>query len=244
MQPPIPRSPTGDRSVVLQRRRRHRSIPLPSLTWKGLAAVATTGLIGLAVFQGFFQHAGRSPFQTRHWNGEPVPLAMEEGDPYIRALMRTISASESSDPRPYTLLYGGSHADDLRAHPDECIPIVAGPNVGKCTTAAGRYQFLTTTWLEMAAAYHPAPKGFAFWRSYSFEPEYQDAVVHAWLNDPNAWGVDIAAKLRDQELSDVLWLLSGTWTSLGYGIETNVMSRYLPEIYWEMLDQELAQMGQ
>lgn len=41
-----------------------------------------------------------------NWNGHPIPLAMRGGDPYIRALMRTISVSESSDPQPYSILYG------------------------------------------------------------------------------------------------------------------------------------------
>lgn len=181
----------------------------------------------------------RSPWSNSSWDGDPTPLKMEGGDPYIRALMRTISASESSDPSPYTLLYGGEHVDNLREHPDECLPIVAGPNVGKCTTAAGRYQFLTSTWVEMAREYHPRPKGFAAWRSYSFEPRYQDEVVHAWLSDSSFWGVNISRKLRNGELEDVLWLLSGTWTSLGYGIETNVMSGSLPEVYTEMLEEEL-----
>ena len=35
------------------------------------------------------------------------PLVMEGGDPYLRALMRTISASESNVMRPYHVLYGG-----------------------------------------------------------------------------------------------------------------------------------------
>jgi muramidase (phage lysozyme) len=171
-------------------------------------------------------------------DGTP-PLVMKGGDPYIRALMRTITASEANDSRPYTLLYGGEHVWDLSRHPDRCVTIVAGPNVGNCTTAAGRYQFLTTTWEKMAQRYHPAPSGFLFWKSYSFEPEFQDAVVHAWLSDPQAWGVNISKQLRRGNLDGVLRRLSGTWTSLGYGIENNAMTSYLPEIYQRMLREEL-----
>lgn len=242
MRPPVPADQPRDRPPVQFRRRVRRS-PLTSLRWGRLSALlGISGLMLITMIHWIGSWNGeRSPWDNRAWTGEPMPLVMNGGDPYIRALMRTISASESSDPSPYTLLYGGEHSETLREHPDECVPIVAGPNVGKCTTAAGRYQFLTTTWLEKAAVYHPRPKGFSIWRSYSFAPRYQDEVVYAWLNDPSAWGEDIGEMLRAGEIEDVLWLLSGTWTSLGYGIESNVMSSSLPDIYAEMLDQELRQ---
>ncbi len=168
------------------------------------------------------------------------PLVMKGGDPYIRALMRTITASEANDPQPYTLLYGGDRVWDLSHHPDRCVPIVAGPNVGNCTTAAGRYQFLSTTWEKMAKRYHPGPSGLLFWKAYSFEPEYQDTVVYAWLSDRQAWGMDISEKLRQGKLKTVLRRLSGTWTSLGYGIENNAMTGYLPGIYQRMLREEMV----
>jgi len=46
------------------------------------------------------------------------PLVMEGGDPDIRALMRTISASEASGNRPYSLLYGGQQVKNLSRHPE------------------------------------------------------------------------------------------------------------------------------
>lgn len=166
------------------------------------------------------------------------PLIMEGGDPYIRALMRTITASEANVAQPYKVIYGGRYVDDLSRHPEVCVPIVAGPNVGNCTTAAGRYQMLDFTWSRQARLYHPRPSGIWRWKTYSFEAQYQDRVVHDWLSDNNAWGIDISQKLRDGEITQVLKLLSGTWTSLGYGIETNSMSVYLPEIYQNMLREE------
>jgi muramidase (phage lysozyme) len=167
------------------------------------------------------------------------PLVMEDGDPYIRALMRTISASESNVDDPYAVIYGGQYMEDLKRHPDRCVRIVAGPNIDNCSTAAGRYQFITTTWEEMAERYHPKPNGRWFWKSYSFEPKYQDKVVYAWLKDEEAWGVNIPELLKQGKLDQVLYLLSGTWTSLGYGIETNSMSAYLPTIYQQLLEEEL-----
>lgn len=168
------------------------------------------------------------------------PLVMEGGDPYIRALMRTITASEANVTRPYNVIYGGQYTEDLTAHPQVCVPIVTGPNVGQCSTAAGRYQMLNFTWDRQAQKYHPNPSGFWRWKSYSFEAEYQDAVVHDWLSDASAWGISIPQLLRQGEITQVLQLLSGTWTSLGYGIETNSMSRYLPDIYQNMLQEELS----
>ena len=178
---------------------------------------------------------------SANWVTSPLPLAMAGGDPHIRALMRTISASESNMDRPYHLLYGGQTIHELSQHPDTCIPIETGPNVGDCTTAAGRYQFLTTTWQAKAQAYHPTPPGwFEFWQAYDFSPEAQDMVVYRWLSDPDAWGTDIGQKLQAGEITQVLELLSGTWTSLGYGIETNTMSSQLPRIYGDMLKEELS----
>lgn len=174
----------------------------------------------------------------------PLPLVMEGGDPYLRALMRTISAAESNTKDPYRLLYGGKRVKDLSVHPDECIRIVNGPNVNNCTTAAGRYQFLTTTWERQASRYHPLrPAWYEVWEQPSFEPVYQDKVVHDWLADSEVWGVDVAALLRAGEIDRVLKLLSGTWTSLGYGIEDNSMTALLPEIYDEMLAEELEAAG-
>lgn len=172
-----------------------------------------------------------------------VPLVMKGGDPHIRALMRTISASESNVSQPYAVIYGGEYASNLSRHPERCVTIVSGPNKGNCSTAAGRYQMLNKTWKEKAHRYHPNPEQLIFWTNYSFEAEYQDAVVYAWLKDRQAWGADIPKMLKQGKLEQVLRLLSSTWTSLGYGIETNSMSRHLPKIYQQLLREELEAAG-
>ena len=198
----------------------------------------------LSNLQGYLFNEKRSPFPSSADYPLTVegtkPLAMKGGDPYIRALMRTITASEANVTQPYHVIYGNRYVSDLSRHPELCVPIVAGPNVGKCTTAAGRYQFLDYTWFDAAKRYHPKPSGLLWWRNYSFEPEYQDRVVHDWLSDSQAWGVDISQLLQEGKIEQVLRLLSGTWTSLGYGIETNSMSKYLPNIYQNMLKEELG----
>jgi muramidase (phage lysozyme) len=169
------------------------------------------------------------------------PLVMTDGDPYIRALMRTISASEASDRQPYSIIYGGSHAKSLDRHPEKCVRIVSGPNINNCSTAAGRYQMINTTWAIMAKKYHPQPECvlFFFDCTYSFEPAYQDAVVHAWLSDTSAWNMNIPQLLKDGKLEDVRKRLSSTWTSLGYGIESNTVTPRLAGIYQKLLQEEL-----
>lgn len=168
------------------------------------------------------------------------PLVMTEGDPYLRALMRTISASEAKDEDPYTLLYGGQHIVDLSRHPDRCIQIVSGPNKGNCTTAAGRYQLLSSTWQEKVQKYHPQHQSDSEVPSDSFAPQIQDQVVYAWLRDFDAWGINISQLLQQGNLDEVLKHLSSTWTSLGYGIESNPTTPLLHQIYQKALIEELA----
>lgn len=170
------------------------------------------------------------------------PLVMSGGDPYLRALMRTISASESNVLRPYHVLYGHGYVWTLDMHPNRCEPIGQGPNRGNCSTAAGRYQLLYSTWLELAARNHPQRTDDPLDATgLSFAPVHQDMVVHAWLSEAR-WG-NLSAQLRQGRVQPVLRRLSGTWTSLGYGIETNSMSRQLPRIYQQVLKEELARAG-
>ncbi|WP_238553613.1 glycoside hydrolase family protein [Fortiea contorta] len=196
-------------------------------------------LLGFVCLLQWYIHGSlRSP-SNPFFSGRQPPLVMKGGDPYIRALMRTISASEASGNRPYSLLYGGQQVKDLSRHPEICITIVTGPNTGNCSTAAGRYQIINTTWYQIAPRYHPNPMQIMFWASYSFEAEYQDTVVYRWLNDSKVWGTDISQQLRQGKINDVLRRLSPTWTSLGYGIETNSVSRSLPKVYQQVLQEEL-----
>ncbi|QKQ73633.1 glycoside hydrolase [Nostoc sp. TCL240-02] len=185
----------------------------------------------------------RSPSDPIFDNKQP-PLVMKRGDPYIRALMRTISASEASGNRPYSVLYGGQQVNDLSRHPEICVMIITGPNTGNCSTAAGRYQIINITWYRLAPRYHPKPMQMMFWTAYSFEAEYQDIVVYRWLTDSKVWGTDLSQLLRQGKLNDVLRRLSSTWTSLGYGIETNSVSSSLPKVYQKMLQEELSAANQ
>jgi muramidase (phage lysozyme) len=168
------------------------------------------------------------------------PVVIEGGNPYIRALMRTISASEAQDSNPYTLLYGGKHFSDLSRHPNQCVTIVSGPHIGECSTAAGRYQILAATWQEKVKKYHHKFSNSLSVTPDSFKPQIQDEVVYAWLNDHDAWRTDIVILLEQGKLNQVLQLLSGTWTSLGYGTENNQITPLLSQVYQKVLAEELA----
>ena len=173
------------------------------------------------------------------------PLVMQGGDPYLRALMRTISASESNVLRPYHVLHGSSFVWSLDTHPNRCESIARGPNRGNCSTAAGRYQLLNSTWTALALRYHPdRVPGVTEDSKLSFEPVYQDQVVYAWLADTRVWRTDLSALLRQGKTQTVLRRLSGTWTSLGYGIESNSMSAELPSIYKRVLRRRAGTGGQ
>jgi muramidase (phage lysozyme) len=202
------------------------------------ALLAAGSLLGIIVISSLFGGGGRAIIEPRFDARQLPPLVMKGGDPHIRALMRTISASESNSDRPYSILYGGSHVNDLSRHPERCIRITSGPNKDNCSTAAGRYQMINTTWARMAEKYHPNKQCrmlFLFDCSYSFAPEYQDTVVYRWLADETAWGMDIAATLKAGDLERVQKRLSSTWTSLGYGIENNIITPRLPKIYQKLL---------
>ncbi|MBD6615300.1 muramidase [Komarekiella sp. 'clone 1'] len=204
------------------------------LKWRSLIVGILSIVLLIVLWQGF---------STRKTSTIPEytpPLVMKGGDPYIRALMRTITASEALDSNPYTLLYGGKHFTDLSRHPNQCITIVSGPHKGECSTAAGRYQILTTTWQEKLKKYHHKFFNSSSANLESFEPQIQDKVVYAWLNDHHFWGVDIAVLLKQGKLNQVLQLLSGTWTSLGYGTENNQVTPLLSQVYQQVLAEELT----
>jgi muramidase (phage lysozyme) len=201
--------------------------------------ILISGITNLLVFEKKVNIKKASQQIISSLYGSP-PLVMKGGNPHIRALMRTISSSEANYLNPYNIIYGGKYVNNLSKHPNICIAIVHGPNKGNCSTASGRYQFLNSTWAEKAALYHPQANSFLPWQDYSFEAEYQDQVLYNWLTDSQAWEKDISQLLEEGKIEEVLKLLSPTWTSLGYGIEDNVMTKHLPKIYHKLLKEELS----
>jgi muramidase (phage lysozyme) len=126
---------------------------------------------------------------------------------YQRQLLDRIAATESPD---YNVMYGGGRFDDYSQHPGVYNPIQTGPNAGKKSSAAGRYQFLKGTWDDLANRY-----GYE-----DFSPENQDAGAWNLAAERYPGGEEaLMADIRNKGVDAVLPALAGTWTSLPGGIE-------------------------
>jgi muramidase (phage lysozyme) len=210
-----------------------------SLKFVGAAIALVGGIFGFSVYQHSIETTIEDPTST----SKIPPLVMKGGDPYIRSLMRMISTSEANDPQPYSLIYGGSRAAKLDKHPNKCVTINAGKNKGNCSTAAGRYQTINTTWYDIAERYQGKKICFMWKCNYSFAPLEQDKMVYAWLSDKKFWKMDIAQELRNGKVVLVRQKLSPTWTSLGFGIETNIQTGKLDRNFDRILQEELKNQG-
>ncbi len=207
-----------------------------SLKFVGAGVVVVFGIFGYS----FYQHSIETAIEDPKSTDKIPPLVMKGGDPHIRSLMRMISTSEANDSQPYSLIYGGSRAAKLDKHPNKCVTINAGPNKGNCSTAAGRYQTINTTWYDIAERYQGKKICF-MWNKceYSFAPLEQDKAVYAWLSDKKFWKMDIVKELQNGNVAVVRKKLSPTWTSLGYGIETNTQTSKLDQNFDLILQEEL-----
>jgi muramidase (phage lysozyme) len=130
--------------------------------------------------------------------------------PEQRQLLDAIAAGESGG---YDVLYGGGRFTDYADHPRQAIPIGSGPNQGKTSSAAGRYQFLAPTWDEISKEI-----GLK-----DFSPDSQDAA--AWhlaaKTYGNKTGRDLLADIKDGRTQDIAPALAPIWTSIPGGIEPN-----------------------
>jgi|GEM_PF-5802828 len=135
--------------------------------------------------------------------------------PIQRAFLNSTAAGESPD---YNTMYGGRRFEELIDHPRQNIPIASGPNAGRTSSAAGRYQFLEGTWDEAKSAL-----GLP-----DFSPESQDAAA-VWLAERDykartgrdLWSDLEGAKGNPSKLNFIGGALSRTWTSLPGGAEPN-----------------------
>lgn len=142
-------------------------------------------------------------------------------DPYQRALLDTIAGTESPG---YDVLYspgatlrrikpGADGLPDYSRHPNDPAVIAKGPNKGKLSSAAGRYQFLNGTWKNLADAHKDLT---------DFTPASQDraAIYLASERYARETGRDLTADLRDpQRYGAIAGALRKEWTSLPGGIE-------------------------
>jgi muramidase (phage lysozyme) len=169
---------------------------------------------------------------------EPVdfdPFAQRSAiPPQGRALLDTIAGSESPD---YNTLYGGGKFEGFTDHPRQLVPIASGPNAGKKSSAAGRYQFLQRTWDEVKQE-----AGLP-----DFSPESQDAGAWHLANKTykQRTGRDLAADLDKAQgnpaaIKSIGGYLSGVWTSLPGGIEPNSTTMSFADRYQRSAPTEMS----
>lgn len=131
--------------------------------------------------------------------------------PEGRALLDTIASSEAPG---YNVMYGGRRFNSYDDHPRQNVPIASGPNAGRTSSAAGRYQFLASTW--------DAQKRKLGLKDFS--PQNQDIAAFdlAKTTYRQRTGRDLESDLKSGDPSVIAGVgqaLSGIWTSLPGGIE-------------------------
>ena len=151
------------------------------------------------------------PARVRAPHGPVSSAVNKDLPPEARALLDTIASDEAPD---YNTMYGGRKFSNLSQHPGIYTDIKSGPNAGKKSSAAGRYQFLKSTWDNQADKL-----GLK-----DFSPESQDLA--AWDLASSAYerktGRDLLGDLRSgdpRHTGRIASALSSIWTSLPGGIE-------------------------
>jgi len=151
---------------------------------------------------------------------------MAELPAVARALLDTIAGPESKG--AYDVIYGGDRITDFSDHPRQYVTIASGPNAGKKSSAAGKYQILASTWGDYA------PRAGVT----DFTPASQDAV--AWAIAKDEYRRDTGRSLQDDleagDLSRVPSSLRNQWTSLPGGIEQGIGNRSFLSAYQSNLD--------
>lgn len=155
-------------------------------------------------------------------------LAWQDAKPYQKALLNTISGPESGG--RYNVIYGGGKFDDFSHHPNQAVRIQTGPNAGRTSSAAGKYQFLGSTWDDEAKElglpdFSPVNQDKAAWnlaaKTYKAKTgQVLDDVLQS--GDPDA-------------IANVGKVLGGTWTSLPGGIEQGTNTNRFVATYQKAL---------
>jgi muramidase (phage lysozyme) len=127
-----------------------------------------------------------------------------------RALLDRIAGPESGG--RYDVRYGGQRFQNFADHPRVAEPITSGPDVGKTSSAAGRYQFIGSTWDDQAKKL-----GLT-----NFSPANQDAAAWNLAQEEykSKTGKDLLTVLRSDDkaaIAEVPRTLSGQWSSLPGG---------------------------
>lgn len=162
-------------------------------------------------------------------------IALKGVDPRVEALLLTIRKAEGTSGREgYRIQFTGRKFSSFNKHPDEKICAYI-PVLGyeECSTAAGAYQYLTTTWNEIVAA-NP--------HITSFSPQNQDRAAIILLKELKVIPILLKRKYpTNKELEKVFFSINKTWASIygapyGQGTKSlsflvNTYNGYLNYIY-------------
>lgn len=142
--------------------------------------------------------------------------------PEARALLDTIAGTESPG---YNVIYGGRTFNNYSDHPGVSVPIKSGVNAGKKSSAAGRYQFLESTWDSLNLPnFSPPMQDFGAWKLA--QRDYKTKT-----------GNDLMHDLRSGDIGKIGKVLSSTWTSLPGGIEAGTNRSKFGNAYQHNLGQ-------
>jgi len=141
-----------------------------------------------------------------------------------RALLDSIAGPESSG--AYNIRYDGGPGatfDDFSAHPQVKVPITSGPYKGQTSDAAGRYQFLSSTFNPIAQEkglqdFSPVSQDQAAWTLA--QQTYQDKTGRPLLDD-----------LHEGRTQDVASALGGQWPTIGKAMKSYQanLAKYSPD---------------
>ncbi|WP_094671788.1 glycoside hydrolase family 104 protein [Hydrocoleum sp. CS-953] len=143
---------------------------------------------------------------TKNW-AYPVNV------PRIRAFLDTISVTEgTTGPQGYYRQYTGSHFSSFKDHPRE-LKCALSNGKELCSDAAGRYQFLSTSWDRFA----PIVK------AKNFSPTYQDRVAIELIREKNA-----LKDIEEGRIEEAFRKLYMVWPS--FGETTADVERLMPKL--------------
>lgn len=174
------------------------------------AAATMAPLLGAGTFPDAPKSSASTSSAPVDYHGDE--LAWTDAKPYQKALLNTIAGPESGG--RYNVIYGGGQFDDFSKHPNQAVRIQTGPNAGRTSSAAGKYQFLGSTWDDQAGKL-----GLT-----DFSPANQDRA--AWNLAAETYkaktGQDLDTVLQSgdaAQIANVGKVLNPIWTSLPGGIE-------------------------
>lgn len=158
------------------------------------------------VFGRYVVRAGATPEPTTGGGATCEPSrAAGAITSYQKALHDSIAYAEGTrnySKDGYNVLFSFRLTSSCRSHPNQCIAFGS-----TCSTAAGRYQFLTTTWRSVASARNLT----------TFEPENQERGAAYLISTTRRVSVPQTRAMTAAEFSNAMSKLSYEWASLPPG---------------------------